>query len=639
MNLNELSAPLYLGFTYLLVFPIGYLLLDFKAFKKFRIMPFSMRFPIYLAFGLLSSTVIYYVVGLMIIDAQVPIIIFSVSLLILLIKKRGDKLTDFDFKSPLKSLFLISFIYLSYIVGYLRWPLPSDALNHGKMTTQIIYNNKVTEWIYPPGFAVTAANLSLSLNLYPGEAIFILGAAITTLIPSILYSLTYINTGSKTFSLLAYCSAFLIHSSNILPFERWVIGYFIAGIYSSLFGFLAVFTFSIFISLKDDSQKNPSKLIYLFPVLLINVCLFIIYSPFFPFTLIYLVYILSVNAKMIVGKFFTLSKYQKALISILLLFLVLILILTISFQNKQILRIFNMIKNPTRHLMVPSSYIGDLRFGLPIFVGALIAVFLILKRSNASISIFYLIIFTPTILSLNASLFQYIRILLPFRAVLMLACLSWVMFPILLDFLLKIRNREGTFISLKLAGRHVGRIKIRSFRYLTEFFAIILIISIFAPTLNSHFSLNILTSPPTNYFLKQSGFTSDFEALEWIDRNIPPEDLILNDFSFSSFYLLSFSYRNVTTFYQSHSKATYDSFQVWRKPEDSNFLRLMIEKYDVKYIFVTSEPRFFDYLYKGPAEYTVKFYTPSEYIDIFDSYPFLTPIFRQGESVIYKISS
>jgi hypothetical protein len=221
----------------------------------------------------------------------------------------------------------------------------------------------------------------------------------------------------------------------------------------------------------------------------------------------------------------------------------------------------------------------------------------------------------------------------------MLACLSWVMFPILLDFLLKIRNREGTFISLKLAGRHVGRIKIRSFRYLTEFFAIILIISIFAPTLNSHFSLNILTSPSTNYFLKQSGFTSDFEALEWIDRNIPPEDLILNDFSFSSFYLLSFSYRNVTTFYQSHSKATIDSFQVWRKPEDSNFLRLMIEKYDVKYIFVTSEPRFFDYLYKGPAEYTVKFYTPSEYIDIFDSYPFLTPIFRQGESVIYKISS
>ncbi len=74
MNLNELSAPLYLGFTYLLVFPIGYLLLDFRAFKKFRIMPFSMRFPIYLAFGLLSSTVIYYVVGLMIIDAQVPII-------------------------------------------------------------------------------------------------------------------------------------------------------------------------------------------------------------------------------------------------------------------------------------------------------------------------------------------------------------------------------------------------------------------------------------------------------------------------------------------------------------------------------------------------------------------------------------
>jgi hypothetical protein len=65
----------------------------------------------------------------------------------------------------------------------------------------------------------------------------------------------------------------------------------------------------------------------------------------------------------------------------------------------------------------------------------------------------------------------------------------------------------------------------------------------------------------------------------------------------------------------------------------------MIEKYDVKYIFVTSEPRFLDYLNKAPAEYTVKFYTPSQCILIFDSYPFLTSIFRQGESVIYKISS
>jgi len=149
MNLTEFSSPLYLGLIYLLVFPIGYLLLDLKIFKKFHTLPFSIRFPIYLAFGLLSSTVFYYIMGIVIIDGLIPIIIFSLSLLILLVKKKDDlkQFRPFQLKylfgKYLKSffpiiLFLFCFVYFSYVVGSLKWPTPSDALNHGKFTAQII---------------------------------------------------------------------------------------------------------------------------------------------------------------------------------------------------------------------------------------------------------------------------------------------------------------------------------------------------------------------------------------------------------------------------------------------------------------------------------------------------------------------
>jgi hypothetical protein len=76
MNLNILSSPVYLGILYILVFPMGYLLFEYLGFKKFNLLPFSVRFPLYLAFGLLSSTLLFYVIGLVFVDVLVPIVSF-----------------------------------------------------------------------------------------------------------------------------------------------------------------------------------------------------------------------------------------------------------------------------------------------------------------------------------------------------------------------------------------------------------------------------------------------------------------------------------------------------------------------------------------------------------------------------------
>jgi len=195
---------------------------------------------------------------------------------------------------------------------------------------------------------------------------------------------------------------------------------------------------------------------------------------------------------------------------------------------------------------------------------------------------------------------------------------------------------------LILGRRKSRRIKMRS---LTSFFVLVLFISQVIPTLTPHFSLMQARDQYADWFTNQEGFTSNFEALEWIDENISPEDLILNDLAYSSLYLSSFSKKNMAFVYQAYwtnpSEQILDFSQVWRYPKNSTFLKMIIEKYDVKYIFVSSEPRFYDFIFskKDVVEYTHKFYTPFEYITIFNNYLFIAPIFRRGESVIYRISS
>jgi hypothetical protein len=642
MNLNELSVPLYLGFLYLSVFPLGYLLLDFKGFKQFHAFPFSVKLSIYLALGLISSSVIYYFIGLLMLHVIIPILLFTLSLFLLIIKKRDviSKLKKFDF-SKLSTLgwntyvpiilWIITFLYFSYTAGYLRWPIPSDALVHGRYTSNVIYDGKVTSVSYPLGFHTVAANIALSLTLYPGEANFLLGTAILALIPLVLYSLTYVNTGSKTLSVMTYFSAFLIHSSQLVPFERWLIGSFYAGVYPSLFGFLALFTFCAFISIEDTSQNKGSGFTYIFPMVLISLFLSFTYPSFFGFILIYFIYKVLLTSKMLVRRIRSMSQCEKMVTAGLLFVTFLLFAYTLVIQINRISWVFNWIANPNPTLMLPTNYFHDWRVSLLLFGGAFTALFLLLKHVHSNISLFYLVMFVPIILSLNEELYRYVTFLLPLRSVLMLTSLSWVILSSLFH---EMKGRSACSGSRSLSKTD-QRSKIN---YLILCVMLIFGISFFAPSLSTHCSLELLTSPHVRYFVKQSGFRSDFQTLQWIDNNIPPQDVILNDFSFSSFFLLSFSYRNITTYYRSNGESNRDAFQVWKNPHDSDLLRRTIDKYAVTHVYVTAETYFFDYLDRATAEYRQKFYTPSEYIHIFNTYRFLTPIFMNGESVIYRVS-
>ncbi len=135
----------------------------------------------------------------------------------------------------------------------------------------------------------------------------------------------------------------------------------------------------------------------------------------------------------------------------------------------------------------------------------------------------------------------------------------------------------------------------------------------------------------------------DYLAAVWIDQNIPVEDLILNDLSWASFYLQSFSIKNaVFSIVPENLRRAKECRVIWDQPDHpkhEQILISLIEKYGIKYLWVTAEPKYFDWWELGGDDmYKSKKKSPSVYGVIFDQYPFLIPIFQIGDSKIYKIA-
>jgi len=138
-------------------------------------------------------------------------------------------------------------------------------------------------------------------------------------------------------------------------------------------------------------------------------------------------------------------------------------------------------------------------------------------------------------------------------------------------------------------------------------------------------------------------YHDDYLAAVWIDQNIPAEDLLLNDLSWASFYLQSFSIKNVVfSLVPGNIMRAKECRIIWDQPNHPmhrQILISLIEQYGIKYLWVTDEWGYFDWWeIGGDDEYKLKMKSPIVYMEIFDKYPFLTPVFQSGNSKIYKIT-
>jgi hypothetical protein len=152
------------------------------------------------------------------------------------------------------------------------------------------------------------------------------------------------------------------------------------------------------------------------------------------------------------------------------------------------------------------------------------------------------------------------------------------------------------------------------------------------------------------WFTHTQFFADNFAALQWIDRNISSDDLILNDASFISQYVISLSPKKVVYHRwvaASHlnpelNKQAKELFKIWEKPDDVSLVKSLLRKYGVVYLFSTSEPYYWrDFtIFGGPAKVSIlkKPLSPKEYAEIFDQYDFLEPVFVKNSVRIYRVA-
>jgi hypothetical protein len=112
-----------------------------------------------------------------------------------------------------------------------------------------------------------------------------------------------------------------------------------------------------------------------------------------------------------------------------------------------------------------------------------------------------------------------------------------------------------------------------------------------------------------------------------------PIDLILN----ASNYLWSLSIKNLTHHPWTrfvYEKRFNDLQKVWQNPRDIEYIIEVFKKYNVRYIFSTSEWGF--QLYGTNHGYYAKPYSPEQYAEIFDQYLFWRPFSKQVQRMFIK---
>jgi hypothetical protein len=650
--LNEISAILNVGLLYLFSFFLGYIILFWARIKELFYLPFFIKLPIYLSLGLLSLTIILFIIGFVRISGHILVIIALFSFIIILYHhlKHGSEIgTKINFISldnitPM-ILFIIVFLHFSTVVAILRWPPVGDVFEHGLFTSILVYNQKIRFTLAPhaslvplaplltlSGLHVLSAALSMLTGIFPGEAVFIVGCAIVTLIPTMLYSLTYILTCSKLLSLLAFLSAFLIGPG----LEQWVLGYFYNGPYPNLFGFLSILLFLICLIDNQVQVKRTSSMHKKELTLVIILGILIVYPAFAAFPLLYL--LISALYKGNVSKIFENIIARRK--SVLLFLTITVLFIALSIVNNQsplpqilqviILHLHKVYGRSGYAIYIPIFYTNII--GVSILISGIISIFFIVKHLHVKLALFYLIILIPVMFSLHPNLYPFFSLILPNRSLMICSLISYMLISAFLDHVFRDKH---IFTQIKFKN-HFYMIHPN----LSKVIIIALIILLgFTPSLFSNFTFE---QAHKYSWLMRHGFTNDYDVLLWVHKNIQLNELIMNDYSYVSRYLLSFSIKNVTSKYYFNSdyewRRAMEVQEFWRKPNDINLFLKLVKDYNISYILVTSERGYENWVgIGGDNMYVTKPYAPAEYKAIFNNNPYLKLKFEKGDAGIYKV--
>jgi len=633
---------------YLLTLPIGYIFIKPLIDRNLNFYQPIIVFILSTSLGLTVVVPIYYLISLVKLSIITPTAFFAIPLILVFWKRNRN----FKFAVWLKHcvsfhnvvpLLLLILIFLCFMnaVNYMFWPPKGDIMAiHGPLVSLIEYNSKLPTTYtpiapealiaYPQGMHVVIATLNTILNEYPGRAVFLFGAAIMILIPFLVYSLTYISTQSELFGIVSLSSIFYIHYRWHL--ESWVIGYFYNGPYACLFGLLILLVYVNIVAILIKKSFDLKKLI--FGGILSSLALLLVYPSFTILVLAHLFFLLVYHRNLL---FETLSKLNPMHTKFLIFFIFISLVFSLILSPNIVERFWYILGKFHESEIGGYSFFGThaYYYAIPAFFWTkflkisvtlgVISSIIVLRSRYFSITSFYLVTAILVLVSSVQEIYPYVSVILPRRS-LMVLLLLWS--PVF-------------FTSLTSLVKKIGVDLISSIPKLARVFtANVVVLVLILVILNPYFSGEV--NKRYGWFSHTANFSNDFEALQWIDENVSPHELILNDLSFSSYYLLSLSIKNSTYncwAINYHNERAKKLLAVWKEPYDSQKIFELLQEYNVSYILLTSEWGYWNAkALDGDNKYHPKFYSPSEYSKIFDAYHFLDIVFKKGNTRVYKVN-
>lgn len=670
---------------FVIYFPVGYLLLNYRI----KSLHYVEQFSLCVSFGLIIDMILVSIIGILYVGYEVLLSVTAVSYALIVLPKivrvirnlqiktiyRGDD-EDHDKNFVIKQIFhllhtikikmrtshgivqiLVVFLVIGHfsLVGeYMGWPPGLDAINSGLLTSLINYNHKLGSnlsplsndpWFEPFGFSIMSSYSSLLFKIFPGEAVLVVATTIMILIFLLIYTAAYRLTGSLSFAVLALISGFYIYpiTSDVRFLEKWLIGYYYNTPYPNLLGYLTLLQFIILkfiVPSKDHQAKIRSNITT-------GAALTGIALAYTPFIILPAIYILGSFAKRFIFCF--ISRLKKVRVNNINLYraigekrnrylVISLLILTIVIYAILVsgVSIINIEKFGLlfQRIGANSYYYSGVVLNLGIFtnltgiwtiITSVIATLSLIKRNRVNLTIFYLIMSIPILVTATYQnlVGDITWFLFPGRLFAFLLIFDWIM--------LVTYANDFLNMSLKKVSKEFPTSLVRSS------IAISLIISFFLPSFLSQLTLEQADKWDWNF--GRDVFKNDYALFAWLSKNTNSSDLIMIDYSYDSRSIHSFSLKNLTHNLFPSTAADIerdkDNLMVWERP---SLLKSFVDRYDVKYILVDSEP-----FHTVPPEvggdniHTHKLFTVDEYNKIFRHMPFLEPIKHFGSSSLYKV--
>ncbi len=643
--------------TFALVVGPGYVVgaIGRETWKGF--LPISLRIIVYLALGLGLMTLLITLIGFLVIDGRILVLVGGAGLAVAivdLLRRRETILRELKTRESWRAnlpplvLFGLSFTYFAYIVGSYSWPPAGDAMEHGLITSLIRDNGRIfldyrpldarVPIVLPIGFQAVAANVSLVFGLFPGEAVFVTGALIVMLVPLIAYSIVWVITRSLIASLIGSVGTLLINSISGL--ESWLIGYFFNGPYPVIFAYLIMSLIFLQLALLDAQKTTSIRSFDTLPTFcFLTVLLVFVYPNFAIFPLAFLAYLLVVEGvRRLRGQGAPRLFFLAPLLLIIFLIVGIIAAYITGFIETIIVAL-SKVYGRSSYTIRPSFWYDNLS-GWGIILAGGLSLFFIVKKKIRLLAAWYLSLFGILLLAGVGPLYDPISIILPRRAYALLLILSWsiIGYALFTFILSRVSQPEKASRTSGLAER--PRLKRHHALLAIKVISVIGILALVSPSIASHALLE--QADKYDWFSRSTYFQNDYEILEWISQNIPAESLILNDFSFTSTFLLSFAPQRVTDWFHLATDYEFDRARevqsFWENPRDTVHFQILVEKYAIDYVLITTEWGYRDWVgIGGDNSYRAKPLERVEYKSIMDNHPFLIPRFTKGLGGIYEV--